>query len=75
VAPYEAREIADTFRRHNVATLHALQPHFGDEEKTVAVARSGREELEQNLRRDREARERLARPAGWQREEEEKEDA
>jgi glutathione-regulated potassium-efflux system ancillary protein KefC len=55
LAPYEAREIADRFRRSNVATLHALQPHFRDEAKTVAISRSGREELEENLRRDREA--------------------
>ena len=55
VDPYEAREIADRFRRSNVATLQAMRPHFGDEAKTVAIARSGREELEENLRRDREA--------------------
>ncbi len=55
LGPYEAREIADRFRRSNLATLHAMQPHFRDEAKTVAIARSGREELEENLRRDREA--------------------
>jgi glutathione-regulated potassium-efflux system ancillary protein KefC len=53
VPPYEARELADAFRRGNVATLHALLPHFRDEAKVVAIARSGREELEENLRRDR----------------------
>jgi len=53
VPPYEARELADAFRRGNVATLHALLPHFRDEAKAVAIARSGREELEENLRRDR----------------------
>jgi len=55
VDPYEAREIADRFRRSNVATLEAMRPHFGDEAKRVAIAKSGREELEENLRRDREA--------------------
>ena len=44
-----------------------MLPHFGDEEKTVAIAKSGREELEENLRRDREAQERLQRNEGnWQ---------
>jgi glutathione-regulated potassium-efflux system ancillary protein KefC len=66
VPPYEAREVADTFRRHNVATLHAMAPHFGDEAQTVAIARSGREELEENLRRDREAQQQRQRGAGWQ---------
>jgi glutathione-regulated potassium-efflux system ancillary protein KefC len=65
VDPYEAREIAEVFRRHNVGTLHALQPHFRDETKTVALARSGREELEENLRRDRAAREVRRGSEGW----------
>jgi len=56
MAPYEARELADTFRRNNQATLQAMRPHFQDQEKLVALARSGLNELEENLRRDREAR-------------------
>jgi len=51
----------------NLATLAAMRPHFRDEAKTVAIAKSGREELEENLRRDREA---LAKdqhdPGHWQ---------
>jgi len=65
MAPFEARELADTFRRSNVATLRALQPHFRDESKTVAIAKSGREELEENLRRDREARAERGGARGW----------
>lgn len=56
LGPYEAREFAEAFRRQNEATLRALLPHFRDQEKTVAIAKSGRQELEENLRRDREAR-------------------
>jgi glutathione-regulated potassium-efflux system ancillary protein KefC len=42
-----------------------MLPHFRDEAKTVAIAKSGREELEENLRRDREAQ--AQRDAGhWQ---------
>jgi len=56
MSPFEARELADTFRRTNLSTLRAMRPHFQDQEKLVAVARSGLNELEENLRRDREAR-------------------
>jgi glutathione-regulated potassium-efflux system ancillary protein KefC len=65
MAPYEARELAELFRRRNLAMLAAMQPHFGDEEKLVAIAKSGREELEENLRRDREAREQQRGGEGW----------
>jgi glutathione-regulated potassium-efflux system ancillary protein KefC len=54
--PYEARELADRFRRANLATLNAMRPHFQDQEKLVDLARSGLNELEENLRRDRETR-------------------
>ena len=64
VEPYEAREIAEAFRRQNVITLKALLPHFHDEARTVAIAKSGREELEENLRRDREARQKTS-ARGW----------
>jgi glutathione-regulated potassium-efflux system ancillary protein KefC len=63
--PFEARELADGFRRYNVALLRRLLPHFRDEAKTVALAKSGRSELEENLRRDREARERVGGSKGW----------
>jgi glutathione-regulated potassium-efflux system ancillary protein KefC len=65
VPPYEARESADGFRRYNVDLLRRLLPHFRDEAKTVALAKSGRSELEENLRRDREARERSGGAQGW----------
>ncbi len=64
LAPYEARTLADTFRRHNLATLGALLPHFRDERKYVAISKSGREELAENLRRDRALRDE-ERSDGW----------
>jgi glutathione-regulated potassium-efflux system ancillary protein KefC len=67
LSPFEAREVAEQFRRANLATLAAMRPHFRDEAKTVAIAKSGREELEENLRRDREALAKAQRDAGhWQ---------
>jgi glutathione-regulated potassium-efflux system ancillary protein KefC len=65
IEPYEAREVADLFRRHNLAALQALRPHFHDEAKTVALDKSGQVELEQNLRRDREMREARRKADGW----------
>ena len=64
VEPYEAREIAEAFRRQNLITLNVLLPHFHDEARTVAIAKSGREELEENLRRDHEARQKAG-ARGW----------
>jgi glutathione-regulated potassium-efflux system ancillary protein KefC len=65
VSPYEAREFAEVFRRQNLATLRAMLPHFRDEAKSVALVKSGRQELEENLRRDREARGELRGAEGW----------
>jgi glutathione-regulated potassium-efflux system ancillary protein KefC len=56
MAPYEARRLADTFRRSNLATLHEMRPHFRDQDKLVDVARSGLQQLEENLQRDSESR-------------------
>jgi glutathione-regulated potassium-efflux system ancillary protein KefC len=66
VPPFEAREFADAFRRQNLATLRAMQPHFRDEAKAVALSKSGRQELEENLRRDRAARSEQGGAQGWQ---------
>ncbi|WP_300452137.1 glutathione-regulated potassium-efflux system protein KefC [Accumulibacter sp.] len=64
VDPYEARQIAEAFRRHNLSTLETMLPHFRDEAKTVAIVKSGREELEENLRRDHQARQQGG-AGGW----------
>jgi len=51
--PFRAREIADTFRRHNVRTVDALVPIFRDENKRLSAAKAGREELEEMFTQDR----------------------
>jgi glutathione-regulated potassium-efflux system ancillary protein KefC len=53
VRPYEARERVDRFRRHNVAMLDSLIPHFHDEAQRLSTAKAGREELERLFERDR----------------------
>lgn len=63
VLPYEAREAADTFRAHNIATLEELRVHFEDEARRLSVARAARAQLEEQFARDREARDRAV--AAW----------
>jgi glutathione-regulated potassium-efflux system ancillary protein KefC len=59
VPPYEARELAENFRRHNESVLQSMQPHFHDESKLVDATKSGLAQLEEQLERDRAAREKL----------------
>jgi len=55
---FRARQIADTFRRHNLGTLEASLPHYQDETRMLNSVKAGREELEQLFARDRERFER-----------------
>jgi glutathione-regulated potassium-efflux system ancillary protein KefC len=62
--PYEARIVADTFRRHNRADLERMVAQPRDAQQAVAAAQQGREELEEMLRRDR-ARRSREQISGW----------
>jgi glutathione-regulated potassium-efflux system ancillary protein KefC len=53
IRPYEARRVSDRFRRSTVRTLEQMLPDFRDEQKLVARAKSGRDELEKMLSDDR----------------------
>jgi glutathione-regulated potassium-efflux system ancillary protein KefC len=64
VDPYEARERADRFRRHNNRSLEANAAHYKDEASRLTAARAGREELEQQFRRDVQALDHLG-ERGW----------
>jgi glutathione-regulated potassium-efflux system ancillary protein KefC len=55
IAPYEARERADRFRRHNVALLEVLLPFFGDEARRLSAARAGRAQLEKQFAEEKAA--------------------
>jgi glutathione-regulated potassium-efflux system ancillary protein KefC len=61
---YRARELADAFRRHNIASVDATLPFYQDEARRMSMAKAGREELEQQFARDRERFER-ERGGGW----------
>ena len=55
---FRARQMADAFRRHNLATLEASLPHYKDETRMLNAVKAGREELEQLFAKDRERFER-----------------
>ena len=55
VRPYDARERADKFRRHNYRSLEALLPMWDDEQQRMAFAKASRDELEEQFERDRQA--------------------
>ena len=69
VHPYEARERADRFRRHNVVSLEALRADLADAHRAAAV-RAAREELERQFERDHAELERQL-GSDWRRVEEE----
>ena len=66
VRPFEGRRIADRFRRSTTKTLEEMLPEFHDEQKLVARARSGRDELEKMLTDDRVRRD-ADHGSGWSR--------
>jgi len=45
--PHEAWRLAQAFRQHNREQLDAMLPHLGDEQRLIAIAKQGREQLEQ----------------------------
>jgi len=62
---FRAKELADSFRRHNVASVDATLPYYQDEARRLSMAKQGREELERQFARDRERFEREHGGKGW----------
>ncbi len=60
-----ARDLANLFRRHNVATTESMIPHFDDDERLVSAAKQGRDELEQQIARDRQKFDEEHSSKGW----------
>ena len=66
--PHQARTLAMRFRRHNIAQIDAMAPHWKDEDKLIAAAKQGRQQLEELFAQERgDAAQREA-TAGWARE-------
>ena len=64
VRPYDARERADVFRRHNVRAMEAILPHWQDVEARTKMAISSRDQLERQMENDRRSVERPG-VRGW----------
>jgi glutathione-regulated potassium-efflux system ancillary protein KefC len=62
---YRSREMADSFRRHNIATMEALIPHFHNESQLLSTAKAGRQELEEQFAKDRQKFEEEHSSKGW----------
>ena len=44
--PHAARNQALRFRAHTIALIEQMAPHLGDEQKLIALAKQGRQQLE-----------------------------
>jgi glutathione-regulated potassium-efflux system ancillary protein KefC len=64
VRPYEAKERADVFRRHNVRAMEAILPHWQDVEARTKMVISARDQLERQMENDRRTAERHG-VRGW----------
>ena len=57
---------ANNFWRHNIRITGAMIPHFRDEERLVSASNSGRDELAEQIARDRQQFEEELSSKGWQ---------
>jgi len=53
----DARRVADRFREHNIALANRMYPHHKDQEKFIAVARQGRQQLVEQMAKERQEEE------------------
>ncbi len=63
--PHAARNQALRFRRHSIELLEQMAPHQADEKKLIAIAKRGRQQLEEMWSRERAERAEQAARAGW----------
>ena len=58
--------MARIFRLHNIRITGAMIPHFKDDKRLVSARKSGRDELAEQLARDRQQFEEELSSKGWQ---------
>ena len=63
--PHQARTLALKFRRHSIEQMHALAPHYGDQARLIALAKAGRQQLEDMFAQDRAQRTEHPGGGGW----------
>ncbi|MFM9881098.1 MAG: glutathione-regulated potassium-efflux system protein KefC [Burkholderiaceae bacterium] len=56
-SPEQAAQFTQQFRQHNLALFEQMYPHYKDRAKLIAVAKQGRQQLEEQMAREREERE------------------
>jgi len=64
--PHAARNSALRFKRHNLAQLQEMAPHFDNESKLIAIAKQGRAQLEELWAHERADSAAHRARAGWQ---------
>ena len=69
--PHQARNLALRFRKHSVEMLETMSQHQKDEDQLIALAKQGRQQLEELWAREREQAEARKRRTGWHAEPEE----
>ena len=63
--PHQARTMALRFRRHSIDLLEQMRVHAGDQDKLIAVAKQGRQQLEEQFAQERAAAKQRAGRTGW----------
>lgn len=62
--PEQAQQSAQRFREHNLALLETMHPHYKDRSKLIAVAKEGRQQLEEQIAQERREQSGVANNAG-----------
>lgn len=60
----EAQRVADRFRQHNIDLANRMYPHHKNQEKFIAVARQGRQQLVEQMAKERQEAASAAADAG-----------
>jgi glutathione-regulated potassium-efflux system ancillary protein KefC len=63
--PHTARNQALRFRQHTIDMLEQMAPHLGDQRQLIAVAKQGRQQLEQMWARERAEQSAARNRQGW----------
>ena len=53
LSPAEATTLTNRFRKHNIALTDRMYPHYKDQAKYIAVAREGRNQLAEQMAKER----------------------
>ncbi|MDH4392854.1 MAG: glutathione-regulated potassium-efflux system protein KefC [Aquabacterium sp.] len=64
--PHEARNQALRFRAHTITLIEQMAPHLGDEQKLIALAKQGRQQLETLWAQERALQTSRRNRQGWQ---------